>query len=356
MKSTQCLLKGNCAFLSPHIGDLETPLARDFFHETMALLERITECRPHILACDLHPGYYATQEARQMEEAAAGKITLHRVQHHHAHIVSCMAENHLTGEVIGLAMDGTGYGTDGHIWGGEFLQADERTFTRLGHLYEFVLPGGEKSIREPWRIAVSLLQSIYGPDWMKMADRLQILPEGTKTDVLERIMARGINTPPTSSLGRLFDGVAVILGRRRPVTFEGQAAMEFEGAAGEGNGDVLPYAIHEAPVLQLDLRPAIRVLIERKSGGCPAGPLIDSFHRTLARAFSDMTIMIRSRTGLNRVVLSGGCFQNRLLLEMTFRALADAQFDVFCHHLVPTNDGGLSLGQAVCAGRRAMAD
>lgn len=357
LKSTLCLLKDERAFLSPHIGDLETPLARDFFHETRALLERITECHPLILACDLHPGYYATQAARQLADTAAGRMVLHHVQHHHAHIVSCMAENHLAGEVIGLAMDGTGYGTDGHIWGGEFLLADEKTFTRQGHLCEFVLPGGEKAIREPWRIAASLLHSVYGATcWARTADELRILPDGIQADVLDRIITRGINSPHTSSLGRLFDGVAVILGRRQPVTFEGQAAMELEGGAWEGKGDVLPYAILEGPALQIDWRPAIRVLAERKIGGCPVGPLIDSFHRTLASALTDATVMIRERTGLNRVALSGGCFQNRLLLELMRHHLTDAQFDVFCHHLVPTNDGGISLGQAVCAGRRAMTD
>ena len=169
MKSTLCLLKGNLAFLSPHIGDLETPQARDFFHETIALMERITECRPSLLACDLHPGYYATRIARQMAEARAIPLPFSHIQHHHAHIVSCMAENGLNGEVIGLAMDGTGYGTDGHIWGGEFLVADERSFTRRGASEGFTLPGGEKAIREPWRIAISLLREAYGPAWPEMA-------------------------------------------------------------------------------------------------------------------------------------------------------------------------------------------
>ncbi len=349
MKSTLCLLKGNLAFLSPHIGDLETPQARDFFHESLAVMERITECRPHILACDLHPGYYATQAARQMEAAAKGKIILQPVQHHHAHIVSCMAENNLTGDVIGLAMDGTGYGTDGHIWGGEFLVANECTFTRIGHLKEFSLPGGEKAIREPWRIAASLLQGAYGPSWTEIAERLQLVPDGTNVEIIGRMMARGINTPPTSSLGRFFDGVAAILGQRRRVTFEGQAAMELEGAAREGSKERLPYDISEEKVLHLDLGPAIRTLAEKRINGSPSGPLIFSFHVTLAGAFADMAVRIRKRTGLNRVALSGGCFQNRILLEGTIRGLEDARFEVFSHHVVPTNDGGVALGQAICA-------
>ncbi|MDQ5986753.1 MAG: Carbamoyltransferase HypF [Syntrophus sp. SKADARSKE-3] len=349
MKSTLCILKGNLAFLSPHIGDLETPQARDFFHETLAVMKRITECHPQILACDLHPGYYATQAAQQMEEAANGEIILLPVQHHHAHIVSCMAENRLTGDVIGLAMDGTGYGTDGHIWGGEFLVANETTFTRIGHLKEFSLPGGEKAIRDPWRIAVSLLREAYGPSWIGIAEKLQLIPDGTHAEIIERMIVHGVNTPPTSSLGRIFDGVSVILGRRRHVTFEGQAAMELEGAARKGSEELLPYNILEENVLQLDLGPVIRTLAEKKIHGSLSEPLIFSFHETLAKAFAEMAVTIRKRTGLNRVVLSGGCFQNKILLEGTIQELEIAGFDVFSHSIVPTNDGGIALGQAICA-------
>jgi hydrogenase maturation protein HypF len=312
-------------------------------------MERITECRPRILACDLHPGYYATQAALQMEEAADGKIALQPVQHHHAHIVSCMAENQLTGDVIGMAMDGTGFGTDGHIWGGEFLVANESVFTRVGHIKEFSLPGGEKAIRDPWRIAVSLLREAYGPSWIGIAEKLQLVPDGMHVEIIERMMVHGVNTPPTSSLGRIFDGVAVILGRRRHVTFEGQAAMELEGAARKGSEGRLPYTIREEKVLQLDLGPAIRTLAEKKINGSLSEPLIFSFHETLAKAFADMAIAIRRRTGLNRVALSGGCFQNKILLEGTIRELEVAGLDVFSHHFVPTNDGGIALGQAICA-------
>lgn len=355
MKSTLCLLKGNLAFMSPHIGDLETPQARDFFHETVALMERITACRPETLACDLHPGYYATRVAQQMRDGSDGSTALFPVQHHHAHIVSCMAENGLTGEVIGLAMDGSGYGTDGHVWGGEFLVADERTFTRVGHLTEFPLPGGEKAIREPWRIAISLLRQACGPAWRETADRLGAIPDGTNAPLLERMIERGINSPPTSSLGRLFDGIAALLGVRRTVTFEGQAAMELEGIAREGAPDLLPFTITRGETILLDLIPAVRALVEiRLSGGPPGGPVF-ALHRTLTRAFTEIAIEVRTRTGLNRVCLSGGCFQNRLLMEGTLREMGEAGFETFHHRLVPTNDGGLSLGQAVCAASRMQA-
>lgn len=355
MKSTLCLLKGNLAFLSPHIGGLETPLARDFFHETIALMERITECRPDILACDLHPGYYATRFAEQLRDGPGSPPTLFPIQHHHAHIVSCMAENGLTGDVIGLAMDGSGYGTDGHVWGGEFLVVNERSFTRMGHLKEFALPGGEKAIREPWRIAISLLREASGPTWQETAEKLRLLSDRTNADLLERMIDRGIHSPPTSSLGRFFDGVAALLGERRNVTFEGQAAAELEGMARKGTQELLPFTITKEKVLRLDLTPAIRTLVEIKLSGSFLGALIFALHRTVTRAFTDMAIEIRKRTGLNRVCLSGGCFQNRILMESAIRELGDAGFRPFYHHLVPTNDGGLSLGQAICAASRMQA-
>ena len=170
LKTTQCILKGRFAFVSPHIGDMETPQARDFFHESITLMKRITESDPRIVACDYHPSYYSTQAAHELP---AEKII--RVQHHHAHIASCMAENQIEGKVIGLAMDGTGYGMDGNAWGGEFLIADEIGFKRFGHLQYIVLPGGEKAIYEPWRIAVSLLKTVYGMSWRKIAKRLHLI-------------------------------------------------------------------------------------------------------------------------------------------------------------------------------------
>jgi len=349
MKSTICLLKGNLAFMSPHIGDLETPEARDFFQETKALLERITECRPKILACDLHPGYYATRFATRIREGPGSPPALFPIQHHHAHIVSCMAENGLTGDVIGLAMDGSGYGPDGHVWGGEFLVADERSFTRAGHLKEFPLPGGEKAIHEPWRIAIALLREAFGPAWREMAVKLRVLPEDANAEVLARMIDQGIHSPPTSSLGRLLDGVAAMAGKRRKVTFEGQAAMELEGMAREGAPDFFPFTITREEVLKLDFAPAIRALVEMLFQGTSPGAPVFALHRTVTRAFAEMAGEIRKRTGLNRVCLSGGCFQNRLLLEGALRELEEAGFLPFYQRLVPTNDGGLSLGQAVCA-------
>ena len=285
LKATVCILKGGSAFLSPHVGDMETPEARDFFHESIALMERITRCSPRIVACDLHPGYYTSQAAREMGREIAA------VQHHHAHIVSVMAENRLDGDVIGLAMDGTGYGTDGQAWGGEFLIAGEKTFSRRGHLKYLLLPGGERSIREPWRTAASLLREAYGEEWQEMARRLRLPPPGEARRTgqegktgggeaadealasLERVMCGRIRSPWTSGLGRLFDGVAALLGLRRCVSFEGQAAMELEALARGDSHPALPFTIREEgpddpfpgtpeepPVRILDITAAIAIM------------------------------------------------------------------------------------------------
>ena len=347
LKGTLCILKGSFAFLSPHIGDLETPQARDFFHETIVLMKRITESAPEVIACDLHPGYYSTKTAEALSE-----VQLIAVQHHHAHIVGCMAENRISGNVIGLAMDGTGYGSDGNAWGGEFLVANETEFTRKGHIDYLVLPGGEKAIREPWRIAASLLREAYGKEWQEIASRLGIIPDRNQIALLEIAMEKRINSPLASGLGRVFDGIAALIGLRRTVTFEGQAAMELEAIA-EGNGDdPYPFEIRRGRngALLLDFRETVRALAEAVIAGKERGGLAGSFHRTLHQAFLKMAQEIRNETGLDRVVLSGGCFQNRILLEGCMETLTGSGFQVFIHHEVPANDGGISLGQAVIAG------
>ena len=346
MKTTLCILKGNFAFLSPHIGDMETPEARDFYRESLTLMQKIAECKPDIIACDLHPAYYTTKLA---EDLPSSRII--RVQHHHAHIVSAMAENGIEGEVIGLAMDGTGYGLDGTVWGGEFLVADEANFIRIGHIMNYLLPGGEKAIREPWRIAVSLFKEAYGNNWPDVAERLNIGPKKNYYETMERVMTHRFNSPVTSSLGRLFDGIAAILGIRQNVTFEGQAAMELEAAAKSKAGIILPFDIPETDnVFCLDFTPMIRKIVDEIMAGRSRAEVAYSFHLTLSVAFSGVAEAIRRRTGLNRVVLSGGCFQNRILTEKTIAGLEKAGFDIFFHDVLPTNDGCISLGQAVCAG------
>jgi len=346
LKTTQCILKDNFAFLSPHIGDMETPQARDFFHESLALMKRITQSDPQIIACDYHPAYYSTLVAQELKE-----VRIVHVQHHHAHIVSCMAENQIDGDVIGLAMDGTGFGLDGNAWGGEFLIANLTQFQRFGHLQYFVLPGGQKAIHEPWRIGVSLLRQAYGKSWPEIASRLKLTPDQTNFELLDKIIETRLNSPLSSGMGRLFDGVAAIMGLRRRVSFEGQAAMELEAKA-KSAGVVLPFEILRNPDESyiLDVSAAIRAIVENMFSGKSIEEIASAFHSTLAAAFAAMSFEMRKLTGNNRVALSGGCFQNRVILEGTVAELKKNSFDVYYHSQIPANDGGVSLGQAVIAG------
>jgi len=346
LKATQCILKGKFAFLSPHLGDLETPQARDFFSESLSLMQRITETNPSVVACDYHPAYYSTKVAAELES-----VEVIRVQHHHAHVVSCMAENQISGEVIGLAMDGTGFGLDGNAWGGEFLVADETQFQRWGYLQYFVLPGGEKAIREPWRIAASLLKNAYGQSWLSVAEKMGVISDQKSGELIDKIMENKINSPLTSGLGRLFDGVAAMMGLRRQVSFEGQAAMELEGQISETSAASFPFAIKQDDegCFILDVSETIRSIVEEIISGTDKSEISSSFHWTLARAFAAMANKIKGETGIERVALSGGCFQNRILLEKSVFELENAGFSVYCHKQVPANDGGVALGQAVVA-------
>ncbi|MBN2225679.1 MAG: carbamoyltransferase HypF [Deltaproteobacteria bacterium] len=351
LKATLCTLKGNMAFMSPYIGDMDTPGARGFFFETVALMERITECVPRIVACDLHPGYFTTDAARRMKG-----MRLHAVQHHHAHIVSCMAENGVSGNVIGVALDGTGYGNDGTIWGGEFLVADRVGFVRAGHLASFTLPGGEAAVREPRRTAASLIKSAYGQQWRGVVEKLGLVPEYGVKEAFMSMVERGINSPVTTSMGRVFDGVAAILGLRGSVNFEGQAAMELEACAVGGRGNVLPFEItQKGRTVILDLNGTIRGIVEGMGAGMSPGDLAAAFHATLVGAIGQMVGEIRDKTKINRAALSGGCFQNRILLTGVLDLLEAMGFEVLIHHRVPTNDGGIALGQAVTAGSRENA-
>jgi hydrogenase maturation protein HypF len=352
MKTAACIVRGNEAFLSPHIGDLDTPEARRFFDESVRLMYKLTERRPLLVACDLHPGYYTTRYAGEMEG-----VRVIPIQHHHAHIVGCMAENGISGQVIGLAMDGTGYGTDGQVWGGEFLTADEASFTRMGHLRYYRLPGGEAAIREPWRIAVSLLYAACGESWPVIAAKLGLLPQdgdkgriaGTGA-ILKRMVETGLNSPWTSSLGRLYDGFAALIGLRTRVSYEGQAAMELEASAEKGSAGPLPFVlVEEEGMLILDFSGAVRAVVDMRRQDVAMIDMAAAFQSTLPVAFTAMAVRIREKMGLNRVVLGGGCFQNRTLLTACHRELARLGFEVFSHSRIPTSDGGIAMGQAVCA-------
>jgi hydrogenase maturation protein HypF len=348
LKSSVAISVEDKVFVSQHIGDLETAEALRAFREVTGSLESLYEVRPVGVACDLHPDYISTAEARRI--AGESALPLAAVQHHHAHVVSCMAENELHGTVLGVSWDGTGYGTDGTIWGGEFLEATRSSFKRVAHLRTFPLPGGEKAVREPRRSALGLLHAALGNELFDRAG-LATLEAFSPSElaVLRVMLDRRLNCPLTSSAGRLFDAVASITGLRQVARFEGQAAMELEfaldGAASgeryeveiEGDGGSTP--------LVVDWTLMVRQLLEDVRRGSAVKDISARFHNSLV----DSIVQVASRLGAARVVLTGGCFQNKYLTEEAVRRLSDEGFQPYWHQRVPPNDGGISLGQAVAA-------
>ena len=338
LKSAFCLTKGRTALLSQHLGDLENAATLEHYHRIAEHFRAFFDVQPVAVAHDLHPDYHATRYA------LAQDLPRIAVQHHHAHIAACMAEHHLDGPVIGVAFDGTGYGPDGTIWGGEFLIADYADYRRVARLSPFPLPGGEAAIRRPGRIALGLLPDAVIPG---ISD--------TEASIARTQIARQLNTPLTSSMGRLFDAASALLGICTEVTYEGQAAMELETAAAPTAGRIYPYRMARDAdgLLNIDVRPLIAAL---QGDRADTGILAANFHATVAAITVDVCVVLRDETGLNTVALSGGVFQNLLLLGMLLERLAAAGFTVAYHHAVPPNDGGLALGQAVVAARRYQAE
>ena len=320
--------------------------AYGFFEETIAHLQEMLGIAPQVIAHDLHPDYLSTQWASaQTERKRVG------VQHHHAHVAACMAENRLEGRVIGFALDGTGYGTDGRIWGGEVLVADYRSFERLAHLAYLPMPGGAAAIREPWRMAVSYLVEHFGRDFLDLALDFVERLDRRRTEVLLRMLERGVNAPLTSSCGRLFDAVSALVGIRQEVSYEAQAAIELEMAIGECEADQA-YPLDVAPDgkgWQIQTGPLFQALVGDLQRGVPVGAISARFHRGLVVTFGQLARRVRERTGLTRVCLSGGSFQNLHLFEGLKAELEASGFEVFAHAEVPAGDGGLSLGQAMVA-------
>ena len=351
LKNTICVLNGRQAFLSQHIGDLENAEAFGLFREAIAHMQNILEVHPSILAHDLHPDYFSTRWAL----AQTGMRAI-AVQHHHAHIASCMAENHLDGHVIGIALDGTGYGTDGCVWGGEVLLAGYESFTRAAHLANVPMPRGAAAIRQPWRMAVSYLASHFGEKFGDLPIEFNHWLDRTKTNTLLKMMKENINSPLTSSCGRLFDAVAALIGVRRYINYEGQAAIELETAMGNCN-DALCYPVGLRPsssingaCTQIDTRPMFENLLRDLQSQVSVPVLSRRFHNGVVEAFARAAELARHQSALNRVCLSGGSFQNAFLLEHLAQRLASSGFEVFSQSEVPTGDGGLSLGQAMVAG------
>jgi hydrogenase maturation protein HypF len=264
-----------------------------------------------------------------------------------------MAEHKLDGAVIGLAFDGTGYGTDGSVWGGEILIAEKHTFKRAGHLAYVAMPGSSAAIKEPWRMAISYLRDAYGADFYNLDLPFLRLLQKERLTVVGEMIDKKINSPPTSSLGRFFDGIASICGIRSQVSFEGQAAMELEMLSAESAESCYAYEWHKDNHIRIFTAPIVRGVVSDIQNKIPLAEIGAKFHRTLICLFSDLCCDIRGESGLNRVVLSGGCFQNAALLSGISASLQANNFEVFTNEQVPTNDGGISLGQAVVAAARA---
>ena len=344
LKNTFCLTKDRYAILSQHIGDLENYETLVFFEETLANLKKLFRVEPRAVAYDLHPNYMSTRFALGLPlERKIG------VQHHHAHIASCMAENHLRGKAIGVAFDGTGYGTDGKIWGGEFLVADCAGFERRAHLRYVPLPGGDAAVRQPWRMALSYLRDTFGAGPLPSGSRfLDRVPE-KQVSLIDAMIARKIQTVETSSAGRLFDAVAALAGLGEQVNFEGQAAIALESAALPDIAERYSFNVEEIGPMQLDMRPTIEGIVRDLAGGKPVGYIAACFHNTVAAGIVEVCRRIRQQEKLTQVCLSGGVFQNLYLLERTVEGLYGCGLEVFLHALVPPNDGGISLGQATIA-------
>jgi hydrogenase maturation protein HypF len=356
LKNVFALARGRFAYQSQHLGDLENLTGLEFFRESLDHLMRTFEIEPQAVAHDLHPGYLTTAWAK--EWAAKRGLERIAVQHHHAHIAGCMAEHGLTNEVIGLALDGTGYGTDGRIWGGEVLICSLRGFDRFAHLESVPMPGGETAIKEPWRMALAHLRAagfdVFSCETLRLASATE-----REARVLERMMERGVNTPLTSSLGRLFDAVAAVVLERRVVDYEAQAAIELEGVAVDEPDEAPGYAMELAggdwesrePV-RISAAPLWRELARDLQAGVSKARIAARFHGGVADGFVRATEFARAATGVRQVALSGGCMHNRRLSRLLRMKLEAAGFQVFQHVHVSPGDGGLSYGQAAIAAAR----
>jgi hydrogenase maturation protein HypF len=337
-KNTIAAALGAQAFVSQHIGDLETEGSHHAFRQVIAAFERLYDFTPTRVACDLHPDYASTQHAVSLG------LPLLRVQHHHAHVLACMAENRLAPPLLGIAWDGSGMGEDGTVWGGEFLHLTGKGATRVAHLRPFLLPGSEKAVREPRRVALALLFEIFGDDSIVVDAPTVRAFSPSELATLRTMLDRQLNSPVTTSAGRLFDAFASLLGLRQVAAFEGQAAMELEYAlAGGADDERLPFAVKsERDRLVLDWEPAVRAVLATPM---PQAVAATRFHNMLV----EMAVEVAQRIGESTIVLSGGCFQNRYLTERMVARLRAVGHRPYWHQRVPPNDGGIALGQIVAA-------
>jgi hydrogenase maturation protein HypF len=349
LKNTICLARGEYALPGQHIGDLQELSAYEFFQESIAHLQNVLEVRPVIIAHDLHPGYMSTHWAMQQRN-----VQRVAVQHHHAHIASCMAEHRLHGRVLGIALDGTGYGTDGHIWGGEILIAGLQDFTRAAHFAYLPMLGGEKAIHEPWRMALSYLWQAFGPDWRSQLPPATLAAFSGKPLVfMEQLLRKDAAPMLTSSCGRLFDAVAALVCRRMSVSYEAQAAIQLEACCDpDASLRDYPFSVRETDPLTIETMPLFAAIASDLRSNVQPGIISRRFHNGLARVLTEVAVRIAQQCGLDRVCLSGGILQNAVLSQQLTTRIAAAGLTVFRQTQVSSGDGGLSLGQLRVAASR----
>jgi len=344
LKNTFCLTRDHYAFLSQHIGDMENLETLNHFQRTVEIYQKMFRIQPEMIAYDLHPEYLPTKYAFKLPGKKVG------VQHHFAHLASCLAENGAEGPVIGVTFDGLGYGSDGNLWGGEILVGDYRFFERKAQFEYIPMPGGTAAIQHPWRMALSYVYSLLGKEELMKHQPFFALHKGEKVRIILQQIDKKIHSPLTSSCGRLFDGVSALLGLCPSVSYEGQAAMALEMIADPEEGGAYDFFTEEEGGKEvIRLRPIIAGILQDMEKGIEHSAISGKFHNTLVNVGVSTCRKIGERGGLSKVALSGGVFQNRLLLERMKAALEKAGFEVLIHRLVPCNDGGLSLGQAVIA-------
>lgn len=338
-----CVGKGEKAFLSQHIGDLQSVESTLFYEKTIAQFIKLFRIKPTLLATDMHPGYISTVTGKNF-----GSYPVVEVQHHHAHIAACMAEHHLDEKVIGVALDGTGYGTDGNIWGSEFMVCDLNDFKRITHFEYIPLPGGDSATEEPWRIAVAWLYKVYGREFLNLDLPVLKQTDREKTEMIIKMIDRKINCPLTSGAGRLFDAVASLTGLAQVASFQAEGPMRLESLINEAIKESYPFT-SGAPI-GLDI--TIRSIVDDIISNADKVTIATKLHNTILLIIFDSVKTIRSTEGINKVVLSGGVFQNKYLLTRTTEILQKDNFEVYSHASVPTNDGGIALGQLAVASKR----
>ncbi len=340
--TTFAIGKGHQIIISQHIGDLKTYETYAFYEQTIHRFEKLFQFRPHLIVHDLHPDYNSTHYAEKTGLSSLG------VQHHHAHIASCMAEHHLDEKVIGVAFDGTGYGTDGHSWGSEFMICDLAGFIRLNHFQYFPLPGGDAAVREPWRVALAILHQCNddASSYLELPFLKHIPTLKTKT-ILEAIKQQ-INAPLTCSAGRLFDAVAAMTDLCLTTSYDAQAPMLLESVINHDVTDHYPFSLS----IPIEIKPIIRAILADIHKNVPVGTISARFHNTICRLIVEQLLTIRDGLKINKVALSGGCFQNGYILAKLEKELTTNQFEVFTHSVVPGNDGGISVGQLIIAAKK----